>query len=75
MAKKDHQPTIENLKEFIQTREVSFASHYGSGINRVLSVTLRGYFKVYKDDTCLLTTRTPQKALDAYNNLYPDTKK
>lgn len=69
MADIDDDLTIKNLTNFITTQEVTFAHQFGGKVSRKLTVTLNGFYKVYKGDDVIIKTRVASKALAKYKLL------
>ncbi len=60
--------TVDGLKEFAVQHEVVYASSHGR-VNKRLTITLAGGYKVYDKDKVVLETMTPAYAVKTYNTI------
>jgi hypothetical protein len=61
--------TAQDLREFKETYEVTYAHKFGNGINKKLVLTLSGGYKVYNNDEVILENMSAIDALNTYNLL------
>ena len=60
--------TLAGLKEFATDHEVVYASSRGR-VNKRLTITLAGGYKVYHNEEVVLETMTPAYAVKTYNTI------
>ncbi len=60
--------TLDGLKEFATEHEVVYASSRGK-VNKRLTITLAGGYKVYHNEEVVLETMTPAYAVKTYNTI------
>jgi len=61
--------TTQGLNEFKQAHEVTYASHFGNGVNKKLVLTLAGGYKVYNNNEVILENMNASDAVRTYNLL------
>lgn len=60
--------TLDGLREFAKEHEVVYASSYGK-VNKKLTITLAGGYKVYHNEEVVFETMTPAYAVKTYNTI------
>lgn len=60
--------TLDGLKVFAKEHEVVYASSRGR-VNKSLTITLAGGYKVYHNEEVVLETMTPAYAVKTYNTI------
>ena len=58
--------TVDGLIEFVQEHEVVYASSHGR-VDKKLTITLAGGYKVYHNKKVVLETMNPSEAVKKYN--------
>lgn len=61
--------TVAGLLEAHNSFETIYASHYGSKMNKKLTMTHAGGYKVYNQGEVILETMSPQDAVEKYNSI------
>lgn len=69
MGTTKHEPTVQDLQEFVNETYVTFASQVGGGKKKSLVVNLRGGFEVYSNGVKVHEGMQPFQAIEEYNSI------